>query len=196
MAAVQILSEMGKPFVTGPSVNLYNSASVDILQKQGLTRWVMPVELSATGLDGILTGLEQGIETEVFCHGFMPLAYSARCFTARYRNLPKDDCQFVCKDYAQGLGVKSQDGRKTFTINGIQTQSGECNNLLSQWRDMQSRGVDIMRLSPVDETSLDRVEQLRQSIDSDAIDSLALQPGECNGYWFGEAGFNQHEIDV
>lgn len=196
MAAVQILSEMGKPFVTGPSVNLYNSVSVKILQQQGLTRWVMPVELSATGLDGVIAGLDQDIETEVFCHGFMPLAYSARCFAARYRNLPKDDCQFVCKDYPQGLGVTSQDGRRVFTINGIQTQSGECSNLLSQWRDMRSRGVDIMRLSPVGESSLDKVELLRQTIDGKAIDSLALQPGECNGYWFAEAGFSRHELGV
>ena len=191
MAAVQILSEMGKPFVTGPAVNLYNSASIGVLQRLGLTRWVMPVELSAKSLDDILAGLEHEIETEIFSHGYMPLAYSARCFTARYRNLAKDDCQFICKEYPRGLGVKSQDGRQTFTINGIQTQSGECSNLLSQWPEMQAKGVDIMRLSPIGESTLEKIEQLNQAITSNTTDSLAPHPDDCNGYWFGEAGFSQ-----
>lgn len=191
MGAVHILSEMGKPFATGPAVNLYNSASIEVLQRLGLIRWVMPVELSAKSLDDILAGLEQEIETEIFSYGHMPLAYSARCFAARYRNLTKDDCQFICKDYPRGLGVKSQDGRQTFTINGIQTQSGECSNLLSQWPEMQAKGVDIMRLSPTGESTLEKIEQLRQAMTSNTIDSLAPAPNDCNGYWFGEAGFSR-----
>jgi collagenase-like PrtC family protease len=151
----------------------------------------MPVELSAKSLDDILAGLEHEIETEIFSHGYMPLAYSARCFTARYRNLAKDDCQFICKEYPRGLGVKSQDGRQTFTINGIQTQSGECSNLLSQWPEMQAKGVDIMRLSPIGESTLEKIEQLNQAITSNTTDSLAPHPDDCNGYWFGEAGFSQ-----
>ena len=194
IGAVHILSEMGKPFVTGPSVNLYNSASIEVLQHLGLTRWVMPVELSANSLDDILAGLKQDIETEVFSHGYMPLAYSARCFTARYRNLAKDDCQFVCQEYPQGLRVKSQDGRQAFTINGIQTQSGECSNLLSQWPEMQAKGVDIMRLSPLGETTLEKLEQLSQAMAGNTIDSLAPDPDDCNGYWFGEAGFSQQSV--
>ena len=192
MAAVHILSEMGKTFVTGPSVNLYNSAAIEILQRLGLRRWVMPVELSADTLDDILAGLGSDIETEIFCHGYLPLAYSARCFAARYRNLAKDDCQFICQEYPRGLSVKSQDGQQTFTINGIQTQSGECSNLLSQWPDMQSRGVDIMRLSPLGEMTLEHIVKLRQAIIDNSTDSLAALANECNGYWFGEAGFSHH----
>ena len=192
MAAVQLLSEQNKPFVTGPAINIYNGATLSTLQSMGLQRWVMPVELSASSFSGILQDLEQPVESEVFSHGFMPLAYSARCFTARYRNLPKDDCQFVCLDYPQGLAVTSQDGTQVFTINGIQTQSGECNNLLSQWQDMQARGVDIMRLSPLGESSLEKAQQLRNWIDGKESEFLPLQQGECNGYWFDEAGFNHH----
>lgn len=191
LAAVQILSELGKPFVTGPSVNLYNSASIEVLQKLGLKRWVMPVELSASALDDILAGLSNDIETEIFSHGYLPLAYSARCFAARYRNLAKDDCQFICKEYPLGLGVNSQDGTQAFTINGIQTQSGQLSNLLDQWPDMQSRGVDIMRLSPLGEMTLDRIEQLREAITTNNTDTLVTGNNECNGYWFGEAGFSR-----
>src|SRR3546814_4678787 len=39
------------------------------------------------------------METEVFAYGRMPLAFSARCFTARHRNIPKDNCQYVCMDH-------------------------------------------------------------------------------------------------
>lgn len=41
-------------------------------------------------------------EVELFAYGHLPLAYSARCFTARAENLPKDDCQFVCLNYPEG----------------------------------------------------------------------------------------------
>jgi hypothetical protein len=41
--------------------------------------------------------------TEVFGFGRMPLAFSARCFTARHYRLKKDDCEFRCRDDADGL---------------------------------------------------------------------------------------------
>ena len=37
-----------------------------------------------------------GMETEVLAFGRLPLAVSARCFTARAHNLPKDQCDFRC----------------------------------------------------------------------------------------------------
>ena len=39
------------------------------------------------------------IETEVMVHGYIPLALSARCFTARALDLPKDQCKRKCIDY-------------------------------------------------------------------------------------------------
>lgn len=193
LGAVQILGEMGKPFITGPSVNLYNSAAVQVLQQKGLKRWVTPVELCADSLVDILAGLEQPVETEVFSYGYLPLAFSARCFTARYRQLAKDSCEFVCMEYPQGLKVSSQEDQAVFTINGIQTQSGDCCNLLPLWQDLQSKGADIMRISPLAESSLELVERLRQSIDSNDAGLLTADENDCNGYWFGEAGFNRLE---
>jgi hypothetical protein len=43
-----------------------------------------------------------GVETEVFAFGKLPLAFSARCFTARHYGLNKDDCQFKCLDHPEG----------------------------------------------------------------------------------------------
>ena len=42
IAAVQVLSELGKPFVTGPSVNIYNSRTLQKLSEKGLRRWTLP----------------------------------------------------------------------------------------------------------------------------------------------------------
>lgn len=54
----------------------------------------MPVELSRDWLQNTLAECEQlGIrgqfETEVFSYGYLPLAYSARCFTARAEDRAK-----------------------------------------------------------------------------------------------------------
>jgi collagenase-like PrtC family protease len=47
------------------------------------------------------------METELFGYGRLPLAFSARCFTARHYNLQKDDCQFRCLDHPDGLVWRS-----------------------------------------------------------------------------------------
>jgi collagenase-like PrtC family protease len=102
VAAVQILSKAGKPFVTGPSVNIYNQRSLSLLARKGLKRWVLPVELSLETLKALQAQRPEDVETEMFALGRLPLAWSARCYTARSHNLPKDDCRFVCMDYPDG----------------------------------------------------------------------------------------------
>uniref|UniRef100_UPI0035670BDE U32 family peptidase n=1 Tax=Neptunomonas sp. TaxID=1971898 RepID=UPI0035670BDE len=129
IAAVQLLSQQDIPFVTGPSVNVYNLAVLKQLYSSGMRRWVMPVELGAQTLDDLLqqaaadVGLPE-LETEVFAYGCLPLAYAARCFTARFKNLPKDNCNFCCIEYPDGIAMKSQEEDSLFIINGIQTLSG------------------------------------------------------------------------
>ncbi|MBA1331844.1 protease, partial [Candidatus Endoriftia persephone str. Guaymas] len=46
IGAVQLLSSAGLPFVTGPLVNIYNPRTLNLLAKQGLKRWSLPLELS------------------------------------------------------------------------------------------------------------------------------------------------------
>ena len=153
MAAVQLLAENNIPFSCGPTINIYNAQTLAILYKQGLYRWVMPVELSRKTLNDILLALEtmgikDKIETEIFSYGHMPLALSARCFTARAHNLPKDQCDLKCIDYPDGLQVKSQEDQSLFTLNGIQTLSGLRYDLYNELQDMHEVGVDIIRISP------------------------------------------------
>jgi len=97
--AVRLLSEAGAPFVAGHTLNIYNPETLDVLAGLGAERWLPPVEISRAALAAILASAPAGMETEVFAYGRLPLAYSARCFTARHYNLPKDDCQFRCLDH-------------------------------------------------------------------------------------------------
>jgi len=114
ISAVQLLFAAGKEFVTGPSFNIYNDRSLRLLASKGLKRWVLPVELGLETLKDLQALRPDGVETEIFALGRLPLAYSARCYTARSHNLPKDDCQFKCIDYPDGRMLETR--FFTFTI--------------------------------------------------------------------------------
>lgn len=195
IAAVQMLSKAGLPFVTGPAVNIYNIRVLQQLHKSGMRRWVMPVELGASTLEQLLKqGAEADldIETEVFSWGRLPLAYAARCFTARYRNLPKDNCSFCCIEYPQGIQTRSQEGTELFTMNGIQTLSGDIYNLENEIPDMQNLGVDILRLSPERQGMEQIIHRFHQRIEgvteSTDANRIPLLDQNCNGYWYGQPG--------
>ncbi len=198
MAAVQLMADRKLPFVAGPSLNIYNAYTLQLLHKQGLIRWVMPVELNADSLVDILRdaetlGIRDSIETEVFSFGHMPLAYSARCFTARFRNIPKDDCRLACQDYPQGLAMESQEGPVLFNINGIQTQSGRIQHLLPHWQQMQALGVDLMRISPQPQHTGAIIQRYHQAISGESTDTdlqRYLSAPTCDGYWRGTSGMD------
>ena len=196
MGAVRLLS--GKQFVVGPHINTYNTQMLDLLAGLGAKRWVMPVEMSQQMLADMLVGKPQGMETEVFVYGRLPLAFSARCFTARHYNLPKDDCQFRCIDHAYGLTLKTREGQPFLALNGIQTQSSSVYNLVAELENMKQAGVDVVRVSP-QPFHTDKVLALfRQQLDgklsaSEAVQQMArLMPDEpCDGYWHAQAGIQQ-----
>nr|BFD41797.1 U32 family peptidase [Pseudomonas sp. FFPRI_1] len=189
MGAVQFLVERKLPFVAGPALNLYNGHALAKLQDCGMIRWVPPVECSATLIRAVLDQLAgQGRalpEVEVFAYGHLPLAYSARCFTARAENRPKDDCQFCCIKHPDGLALSSQEGQALFTLNGIQTLSAEVTNLLADYPGLVACGADLLRLSP-------RAEGMPEVIEAFARVCQGAAPplfvDGCNGYWHGQAG--------
>lgn len=49
LGVVNLCAERKLPFVAGHALNCYNAVTLRLLLKQGMTRWCMPVELSATG---------------------------------------------------------------------------------------------------------------------------------------------------
>jgi collagenase-like PrtC family protease len=190
MAAVHLINS--RPFVAGPHLNLYNASSLELMRENGAVRWVMPLELSASTLGELQAGRPEGLETEVFAYGHMPLSFSARCFTARAHNVPKDQCELRCIDYPHGMPLQTQEDQELFTINGIQLQSGLPSNLLGEIESLQQLQVDVLRLSPQAEGMQQIVmafDAARKGEQSKAIDALMAADTEwCNGYWHGEAG--------
>lgn len=189
MGAVQLLMERKLPFVGGPALNLYNGHALVQLLDAGMQRWVPPVECSRGLIADVLEQVrELGRplpQVEIFAYGHLPLAYSARCFTARAENRPKDHCQFCCINYPDGMALTSQEGQALFTLNGIQTMSADVTNLLADYPGLVACGADLLRLSPRAEGMADVVrayDQVRQGA------TPPLFVDGCNGYWHGQAG--------
>ena len=188
----------GSPFVAGPHLNLYNGPALAMLAELGATRWVAPLEIGREQLFHVLRDGPAQMETEVFAHGRMPLAFSARCFTARNRNLPKDDCQFSCLEHPDGLLLRTREHKPFLVLNGTQTQSSAVLCMAAELDQMAAAGVDVIRISPQSQGTSDVLaiyDQARRGIVTgvDAFLSLApLLPGEaCNGYWHGRPGMDQ-----
>lgn len=194
MAAVNAVANK-VPFVAGPHLNAYNHETLTLMHELGAKRWVAPVELSGESLQRIMAGLPEGMETEVFGFGRIPLAFSARCFIARAEGLPKDNCQLRCLDYGDGMLLESQDEKGFLAMNGIQTQSATTTSLLDEVSQVEGLGVEFLRLSPQSH-GMGRIVSLFADAIADEPDAGArhemlekLAVGELsNGYWHGEAG--------
>lgn len=191
--AIGLLRESGLPFVAGAAINVYNQHGLRQLVDMGLQRWLMPVELSREWLGQVLRqpevqAVRDRFEVEVFGFGHMPLAWSARCFTARSENLPKDQCELCCIKYPSGRPVYNQEGIRLFTLNGIQTQSGDRYNLVNDVPGMKGL-VDMVRLSPQPDGTFDWLERFRQNLEGDQ--GVKLGELDCNGYWHKLAGIEQ-----
>lgn len=191
--AVRLLSEAGMPFVAGPTLNVYNHEALDVLAGLGAQRWLPPVEMSRASLASLLERAPAGgMETEVFAYGRLPLAYSARCFTARHYNLPKDDCQFRCLDHPDGLALATREGAPFLTLNGIQTQSAGVYSLIGELPSLREIGVASLRLSPQSRHMGRVVDAFSAALagEDGAAEKLArVMPGlAVDGYWHGRAG--------
>lgn len=194
IGAIQLLSEKKVPFIVGPAINCYNAHVLKLFVNQGMQRWVMPIELSRDWLQSALKdakkmGIRDQFEVEVLAHGHLPLAYSARCFTARSENKAKDDCALCCIKYPQGRISNTQEGQQVFVLNGIQTLSGYCYNLLNDVESMRNL-VDVIRVSPQSLESLQTLKHFKQQV-SGIPQRFKLNELQCNGYWHHIAGLYQ-----
>ena len=196
MGAVRLLANK-VPFVAGSTLNIYNPQTLDLLAGLGATRWVMPVEMSREALIALGNGRETSPETEIFAYGKLPLAFSARCFTARHHNLQKDDCRFRCLDYENGLDLKTREGQPFLTLNGIQTQSALVYNLIGELDKLRDAGVDVVRVSPQAHHTSEILQLFRECIEQRLTPAQALSQIEglmpaasCNGYWYGRPGLD------
>ncbi|MFP5404666.1 MAG: U32 family peptidase, partial [Gammaproteobacteria bacterium] len=171
---------------------VYNPETLDVLAELGARRWLPPVEMSHATLAALLERAPAAMETEVFAYGKLPLAYSARCFTARHYNLPKDDCRFRCLDHPDGLPLSTREGEPFLTLNGIQTQSAGVYNLIGELPALRKLGVVCLRLSPQSRHMGRVVDAFQAALagDAHAADTLThIMPGPpVDGYWHGRAG--------
>jgi collagenase-like PrtC family protease len=195
MTAVQLLAG-NTSFVGGSTLNLQNDVALRKLVELGLTRWVPPVEMPARVLQDIRERIPESVECEVLGWGHLPLAYSARCYTARAHKVTKDDCANCCLEYADGLMLETRDSDEFLVLNGIQTMSAKTICLAEEYDDAVA-APDILRISPQSAGTEDVVTQfnsIRQdsAVTEDAISDLrALAPtGLCNGYWHDSAGMD------
>lgn len=159
-SALQALEQAGEQrgrlprFVIGPHLNIYNGDALREHAALGAVRWVAPVELAAAAIGRVnppharVRGPHGEITTEAWGFGRLPLALSARCFTARHHRLRKDACEFRCRDDADGLRLDSTEGQAFLCINGTQIQSAGLHAVLGPWPELRAAGVGRLRLSP------------------------------------------------
>ncbi|MDR2688954.1 MAG: U32 family peptidase [Azoarcus sp.] len=191
LGAVSLASERRLPFICGPHLNVYNEETLAWLARQGAIGWVPPLEASRAMVAALHARRPAGMTTEVFAFGKLPLAFSARCFTARHYDLNKDDCRFRCLEHPQGLLVKTREGQAFLTINGIQTMSGQTQNLLPSYPDLRDLSIEVLRLSPhlgIMPTVIAAFDAARRGLSACLPETVAGEEGFCNGYWLGEPG--------
>ena len=183
-----------QPFVGGPHLNIYNEQTLATYSRYGLCRWVPPLEIGRAQIETIHARRPQGVQTEMFAWGRLPLAFSARCFTARHYNLSKDRCEFRCLDHPEGLTLKTREGQEFLTLNGIQTMSAQTCNLLSEVPVMRAMGIDVLRISP----QVEHMDEIVAAFDAARRGQTPDEDpdwapgGSVDGYWFGGAGIGLH----
>lgn len=184
-----------RPHAIGPFVNIYNEATAAYFAGRGAQRICLPPELPMDSIRTIATALPD-VTTEVLAFGRVPLAISARCYHARLHRLSKDNCRFVCEKDPDGLPVTTLDGEAFLAMNGVQTMSHACVNLLGEVEDFAAAGVGTLRLSPqqCDMVAVARI--FRDVLDGnreseDATRALSqIYPGVpfANGFVHGQPG--------
>jgi collagenase-like PrtC family protease len=194
LSAVQLCRERGVPFVAGPTLNVYNHHALAMLMEDGLRRWVPGVEQGHTLLRELREAMRaeqrEMPELEVIAFGRLPLAFSARCFTARALDVAKDQCGFRCIDYPDGMPLATREGRPFLRINGIQIQGEEITDLGPELPQLRELGVDVLRLYPQAEGMAEMVAHYHLARRSPVAPPRV---GARNGYWYGEPGMRVPE---
>jgi len=180
-------------WVAGPHLNVYNGRTLAMLADMGATRWVAPFETTRELVVGMWAAtLPRGIETELFVHGRVPLALSARCFTARRVQRQKEDCAYACLEHPDGLAVQTQEGTPFLALNGVQTQSAEVYSLAPDLASIRESNVHVVRVSPQSRGTVEVLKTWRKAIDG-ALPAANVAEDlkgarSANGFWHGRPG--------
>ena len=194
LGAAKLARDQKKSFIIGTSLNVYNEETLAFFQQLGATRWVAPIEMTQKKIAAVMQNVS-GIECEIFGWGNMPLAYSARCFTARHYNLRKDLCEFKCKEHPDGMLLKTRENEPFLTINGTQTMSAGNVAFIAHAQELHDSGVHILRISPQSQHMAEIVQIHSNVLQGKLMPQEAmeqLKPLACgalvDGFWRGLAG--------
>lgn len=139
----------GRPCCVGPFLNVYSEDSLAFVVRKGATHVTLSPELPESAL-AVLGPVAKklGVTLEIQVFGRMPLALSARCYHARAQGRIKDTCRYACAEDADGMALETLEGEAFLSINGIQTLSHTCLNLLPELSALRKIGFSAFRLSP------------------------------------------------
>ena len=193
-----LLHLTGRSFSIGPFLNIYNEDSLAFLASKGVTHVTLPPELPAESIKVLADkAKELDITMEVMVYGRIPLALSARCYHARAHKTTKDNCKFVCGEDPDGMDLKTQEGKPFLAINGIQTLSYNCLNLVHELKTMQDMGINGFRLSPHSHDMSKIIHLFRAVLDNELSATEAATRLEnsdhpfpfANGFYYKQEGY-------
>lgn len=152
----------GRPFAAGPYLNVYNEDTLEFLSAKGAIHVTLPPELPRSAMTTLIDKARLlKVTLEILVHGRIPLALSARCYHARAHGLNKDSCAYVCDRDPDGMQLSTLDGGPFLVINGVQTLSFTCLNLLQEMNSMAEAGINAFRISPHSRATVETVRIFR-----------------------------------
>jgi len=164
----------GRLHRVGPFVNTYNEDALAFLETKGAVHVTLPPELPRRSLAALADkAAAVDVALEVLVFGRIPLALSARCYHARAHGRVKDNCQFVCEQDPDGMLLHTLQGDPFLVVNGIQTLSHSCLNLMHELAEMQQMGVAAFRLSPHSRDMVETAALFRGVLDGELSPSEA-----------------------
>ncbi len=191
----------GRPHAIGPFLNVYNEDSLEFLAGKGALHATLPNELPRAAIAMLgrkAQNLGMGLEVQVY--GRMPLALSARCYHARAHGRAKDNCRFVCGQDPDGMDLTTMEGVPFLSINGIQTLSHACLNLIREMPALAGMGVTHFRLSPHTGDIVETAQLFRAVLDGELATTeattrlAALAPAPfANGFYHQREGYKWAE---
>ena len=187
-----------QPHKIGPHMNVYNEESLKFFAANGATNICLPPEMPAEGLKdlGTLAG-EIGINLEVQVYGRIGLALSARCYHARAWDRTKDSCKYICDIDSDGMDLHTLEGEPFLTINGIQTQSYSCLNLIREIDQITSYGISGLRISPQSKGTLEAINAFDGVVNNtlamkeavEILEASRINAPFSNGFFYQKPGF-------
>ncbi len=194
---VAALLNINKPHAIGSYMNVYNEEALEFFAKNGATNITLSPEIPKSGIIELNKSAKNlDVDLEIIIYGRIGLALSARCYHARAHELTKDSCKFICDEDPDGMDLTTLEGQDFLTINGIQTMSYTCLNLINEIKTLQEIGINKFRISPQSKGTIHASKVFRNLLD-DKIDEKEamelLEEGKinapfANGFFHGLAG--------